>query len=157
MFDITLARALHVGALVHWIGGVCFVTLVVLPGVRSLTEPAERARIFAAIESAFSWQAKISVTVAGLTGFYITHGLAAWGRFLDPGFWWMHAMVAIWLVFTIVLFVLEPLYLDRWFSRQMHAQPARTMAIVQRGHLVLMTLSLITVLAAVLGSHGAFY
>ncbi|MDP3458352.1 MAG: hypothetical protein Q8S09_03660 [Hyphomonas sp.] len=157
MFDISLARALHVAAVVHWIGGVCFVTLVLIPGIRSLAGPGERARIFEAVESAFSWQAKISVTLAGLTGFYMTHRLAAWGRFLDPAFWWMHAMVAIWLVFSVVLFVLEPLYLDRWFARQMQDQPGKTMAIVHRGHLVLMTLSVATVLAAVLGSHGAFY
>lgn len=157
MFDITLARALHVAAIVHWIGGVTFVTLVLLPGVHRLAEPSERARLFEAIESAFSWQAKISVTLAGLTGFYMTHRLAAWGRFLDPAFWWMHAMVAIWAVFSIVLFVLEPLFLDQWFQRQMLSQPGGTMAIVQRGHLVLMTLSLVTVLAAVLGSHGALY
>lgn len=157
MFDITLARALHVAAIVHWIGGVTFVTLVLLPGVHRLAEPAERARLFEAIESAFSWQAKISVTLAGVTGFYMTHRLAAWGRFLDPAFWWMHAMVAIWAVFSIVLFVLEPLFLDRWFQRQMQSQPGGTMAIVHRGHLVLMTLSLVTVLAAVLGSHGALY
>ena len=31
MDDIALARALHVLAVVHWIGGVAFVTLVVLP------------------------------------------------------------------------------------------------------------------------------
>jgi len=157
VFDITLARALHVAAIVHWIGGVTFVTLVLLPGVHRLAEPTERARLFEAIESAFSWQAKISVTLAGLTGFYMTHRLAAWGRFLDPAFWWMHAMVAIWAVFSIVLFVLEPLFLDQWFQRQMQSQPGGTMAIVQRGHLVLMTLSLVTVLAAVLGSHGALY
>ena len=31
MDDIVLARALHVLSLVHWIGGVAFVTLVALP------------------------------------------------------------------------------------------------------------------------------
>jgi uncharacterized membrane protein len=157
VFDITLARALHVAAVVHWIGGVSFVTLVLLPGVHRLAAPAERARLFEAIESAFSWQAKFSVTLAGLTGFYMTHRLAAWGRFLDPAFWWMHAMVAIWAVFSIVLFVLEPLFLDRWFERQMQSQPGSTMTIVHRGHLVPMTFSVVTVLAAVLGSHGALY
>lgn len=31
MDDIVLARALHVLSIVHWIGGVAFVTLVALP------------------------------------------------------------------------------------------------------------------------------
>ena len=157
MFDLALARALHVAAVVHWIGGVSFVTLVLLPGVRRLAVPEERARLFEAIEGAFSWQAKISVTLAGLTGFYMTHRLAAWERFLDPVFWWMHAMVAVWLVFTVILFVLEPLFLHRWFAQQVRQQPAKTMTLVHRGHILLMTVSLITVLAAVLGSHGALF
>ena len=74
-----------------------------------------RARLFKQVEGAFSRQAKISVTLAGLTGFYMTHRLSAWGRFLDSGFWWMHSMVTVWLIFTLVLFVFEPLVLHRWF------------------------------------------
>ena len=31
MDDVTVARALHVLAVVHWIGGVAIVTLVILP------------------------------------------------------------------------------------------------------------------------------
>ncbi len=157
MDDLNIARALHVLAIVHWIGGVSFVTLVLLPGVRKLAVAEDRARLFEQVESAFSWQAKISVTLAGLTGFYMTHRLDAWYRFLDPGFWWMHAMVAVWLVFTLVLFVFEPLILHRWFAERAERAPEATMAFVWRGHLILLTLSLVTVLAAVLGAHGALW
>ena len=87
----------------------------------------------------------------------MTHRLDAWYRFLDPGFWWMHAMVAIWLVFTLVLFVFEPLFLHSWFAERSAHAPEETMALVWRGHLVLMTLSLVTVIASVLGAHGALY
>tara|TARA_R110000850_G_scaffold64116_3_gene144304 strand:- start:96520 stop:96993 length:474 start_codon:yes stop_codon:yes gene_type:complete len=157
MLDMTIARALHVLAVVHWIGGVSFVTLVLLPGVRRLATPDNQADLFARVESAFSWQAKVSVTLAGLTGFYMTHRLAAWGRFLDPGFWWMHAMVAIWLVFTLVLFVLEPLFLHRWFEAGVAVDPAGTLDRVQKGHIVLLIASLVTVGAGVLGAHGALW
>lgn len=157
MDDVTFARALHVAAIVHWIGGVSFVTLVLLPAVRRMAEPKDRARLFEQIESAFSWQAKISVTLAGLTGFYITHRLAAWFRFLDPGFWWMHAMVAVWLIFTLVLFVLEPLFLHTWFAEKARHDPEKAMVIIWRGHLALLTFSLVTVFAAVLGAHGVLY
>lgn len=157
MNDLTIARAIHVAAIVHWIGGVSFVTAVLLPGVRRLTAPEDRARLFEQVEGAFSWQAKISVTLAGLAGFWMTHRMDAWYRFLDPGFWWMHAMVAIWLVFTLVLFVFEPLFLHRWFAERAARAPEATMALVWRGHLVLLTLSLVTIIASVLGAHGALY
>ena len=32
----------------------------------------------------------------------------AWDRFRHAGYWWMHAMVLVWVVFTLMLFVLEP-------------------------------------------------
>ncbi len=81
MDDLTIARAIHVAAIVHWIGGVSFVTVVLLPGVRRLAAPEDRARLFEQVEGAFSWQAKISVTLAGLAGFWMTHRIDAWGRF----------------------------------------------------------------------------
>jgi hypothetical protein len=45
----------------------------------------------------------------------MVHGLDAWGRYLDLSFWWVHLMTLVWLIFTLVLFVLEPLFLHRWF------------------------------------------
>jgi len=155
--DVTIARALHVLAVVHWIGGVSLVTLVILPAIRRLARPAEQLATFEAIEGRFSFQAKISVTIAGLTGFYMTERLDAWHRFLEPGYWWMHAMVLIWLVFTIVLFVAEPLFLHAWFRARAERQPARTFRLVQRAHIALLLAAAVTTAAAVLGSHGLLY
>lgn len=63
-------------------------------------------------------------------------------------------MVAIWGVFTLVLFVLEPLFLHRWFIERAHREPEGTFRLVTRFHWVLLTLSLITVAGAVAGSRG---
>lgn len=119
--------------------------------------PTERLTLFEAIEGRFARQARISTFVAGATGFYITHRLAAWDRFADPAYWWMHAMVLIWAMFTIVLFVAEPLFLHRWFHTRALHDPDGTFRLVLRLHVVLLTLSLVTVGASVLGAHGAFY
>ena len=153
--DLTIARALHVVAVVHWIGGVSMVTLVILPGLIRSVPPAERLQIFEAIEGRFGRQARISTLIAGLTGFYMTHRLGAWSRFADPSFWWMHTMVATWVIFTVVLFIAEPLYLHRWFHERTENDPDGSLLLVARLHVALLTLSLITVAAAVLGAHGA--
>lgn len=157
VIELTIARALHILAIVHWIGGVFMVTAVILPGVRRLEEPARRIALFEAIEGRFSGQAKISVTLAGLTGFYMTHRLGAWDRFLDPGFWWMHAMVLVWAVFTVVLFVAEPLFLHAWFRRKAEKDPDGTFTLIQRFHWLLLALSLATIGAAMLGAHGILF
>lgn len=155
MDDLTLARALHVLAIVHWIGGVSLVTLVLLPGLIRTQEPSERPALFEMIEGRFAWQARLSTLLAGLSGFYMTHRLDAWDRFADPAFWWMHAMVAVWAIFTFVLYVAEPLFLHRWFHERARAAPEATFALVLNLHRLLLTVSLITVAASVLGAHGA--
>lgn len=152
---ITIARALHVLAVVHWIGGVALVTMVLLPGLMRHVPAKHRLELFEMIEGRFAFQARISTVIAGTTGFYMTHKLAAWERFTDPSYWWMHAMLAIWLIFTVVLFIAEPLFLHRWFRDRADRDPEGTFRLVQRMHILLLTVSLITVGASVLGAHGA--
>lgn len=154
MTDIIIARAIHVLAVVHWIGGVSMVTIVILPALRRSFDPAEQLSLFEKIESGFSFQAKISVTLAGLSGFYMTHRLALWDRFLDPGAWWLHAMLVVWIIFMLMLFVAEPLFFHDWLKQRAAIKPQQTLRLVYRLHLVLLLLSFITVAAAVMGAHG---
>ena len=49
MDDVAVARALHVLAVVIWIGGVAMVTTVVLPAVRGGELGADRLAAFQAI------------------------------------------------------------------------------------------------------------
>jgi uncharacterized membrane protein len=121
--DVTLARAFHVLAVVLWIGGVAFVTTVLLPATRNLHAPAERVVFFETVERRFGRQARVTTVLAGLSGFYMVVRLDLWDRFLSVEYWWMHAMVAVWLLFTLMLFVVEPLFLDRWLPAP---RPGRT-------------------------------
>ncbi|MCC6920754.1 MAG: hypothetical protein IT548_16270 [Alphaproteobacteria bacterium] len=157
MDDLVLARAVHVLAIVHWIGGVSLVTLVILPAVQHLAEPSRRAALFEAIEGRFAWQARVSVALAGLSGFYMAWRLDAWALFGDPSFWWLPAMVLVWAIFTFVLFVAEPLFLHAWFRRRAERDPDGTFRLVLRGHRILLTVSAATVGGAVLGAHGVVF
>jgi uncharacterized membrane protein len=152
---VTLARAIHVIAVVHWIGGVAMVTLVLLPAIGRIAEPERQLALFEAIEGRFARQARVSVTAAGLSGLYMTYGLGIWDRFTDPAFWWMHAMLLVWALFTFVLFVAEPLFLHDWFRRRAGIDPVGTFARVQRMHHLLLAFSAVTIGGAVLGAHGA--
>jgi uncharacterized membrane protein len=154
MDDLAIARALHILAIVHWIGGVALVTAVILPAVRRFSEPSRRAAVFDEIEGRFSLQAKFSVTLAGLSGFYMTWRLDVWERFADPEYWWMAAMVVIWALFTVVLFVAEPLFLNAWFHRRAARDATGTITLIARAHWVLLTLSALTIAGAALGAHG---
>lgn len=146
------SRVLHVLGVVIWIGGVAFVTLVLLPAIRRQVdgdpEQFERA------EGRFSWWARGATLVTGMSGFYMLHLSDGWGRFAQPGQWWLHAMVAVWLVFTLMLFVLEPLFLHRRMHQAVMQDGATALRRIQRLHEVLLVASLVTVAGAVAGSHG---
>jgi uncharacterized membrane protein len=157
MDDITLARALHVLAVVHWIGGVAMVTMVLLPAMSSLAEPERRLAMFEAIEGRFGAQARWSVAVAGLSGFWMTWRLDAWARYVEPRSWWMLAMLLLWAVFAVILYVAEPLFLHAWVRRQAQRDPLGTMAKVLAAHRVLLAVAAVTVAAAVMGAHGMLY
>lgn len=154
MEHMAWARALHVLGVVLWIGGVAFVTTVLLPSIRQRIAPAERVAFFELIENRFATQAKVSTLLVGVSGFYMAHTWNLWARFHLPQFWWMHAMVAVWAIFTVVLFVAEPLFLHRWFLQAAARDPEGTFRRIERMHRMLLTVSLITVLGAVAGSHG---
>jgi uncharacterized membrane protein len=156
MDDLTLARALHVVAIVVWIGGVAFVTLTLLPALkRERADEGWFAR-FSAYERRFAWVARAMVLIAGGSGFYLVVALDAWQRFGDAAYWWMHAMVIVWVIFTLMLFVLEPLVFDRLLAGMVRRNPARAHRLLTRLHWMLLAVSLIAAFGAAAGSHGAF-
>jgi len=153
MDDVAVARAIHVLFVLLWIGGVAFVTTALLPAVRRLKAPHERMQLFDQIERRFAAQARISTVFVGLTGFYMMYRFDMWDRFRHVGFWWIHAMVVVWLLFTTMLFIVEPLILHRWLL-QSALRPELVFIRVEWLHRLLLFISLVTVLAAVMGSHG---
>ena len=112
-----LARIFHVLAVVLWIGGVGFVTTVLIPSISKTEEPAARLKIFEAIETKFGFQAKLTTLVAGISGVYMLEVTDGWSRYLNYEFWWLHLMTFVWAVFTLVFFILEPLFLQKMVSQ----------------------------------------
>lgn len=92
MNELTLARIIHLLGVVLWIGGVAMITTVLLPVTAKMHSVAEKIEFFEYIEN----------------------------RFTELRYWWMHAMVIVWLLYaiairfgatSILLYVLEPLVL----------------------------------------------
>jgi uncharacterized membrane protein len=113
MDGLALARALHVVAVVVWIGGLSIVTTALLPAIRRGELGGNWLAAFQAIERRFVWQARIAILLVGGTGLYMIEEADLWDRFSSLAYWWMHAMVGLWAIFAIGLFLVEPLILDR--------------------------------------------
>jgi uncharacterized membrane protein len=80
--------------------------------------------------------------------------MGAWDRYQQVQFWWIHLMTLIWFIFTIVLFVLEPLFLHRRFKKLATENSDKAFSLLHRMHKILLALSLITVFVTVAGVHG---
>lgn len=152
----TLARVIHVLAVVLWIGGVGMVTTIIIPAVKRMNSKENKVDNFEKIEGRFALQAKITTLLTGISGFYMLYVLDAWSRYFELKYWWLHAMTILWVIFTLVLFVLEPLVLHKLFKKHAKSNHEKTFAIMHRAHWILFALSLITIAGAVAGSHGIF-
>ena len=114
----------------------------------------DRVALFDHLEAGFARQARVTTLITGLSGLWLTHRLNAWSRFTAAEYWWMHGMVAVWVLFTLMLFVIEPWFLHRWFQARAVRNPDGTFALIEDLHRVLLVVSLVTVMAAAAGSHG---
>lgn len=155
--DLALARAVHVLGVVVWIGGVSLITTVLLPAIREWPTEENPIDFFEKIERRFAWQARIVTLLTGLSGFYLIHRMDVWSRYLSLEFWWIHVMTLVWLIFTLVLFVLEPFVLHDQLMRRAERDPEGTLVFILRAHRFLLALSLLAVFGAVTGSHGLLF
>ena len=152
--DLALARAIHVLALVHWIGGLAVVTTIVLPQARGLPDAKAAVAAFEAFERRFAFQVRISILFVGLSGIYMLAKLDAWDRFQYAAFWWLDLMVAVWLLFALLVYVLEPLALHRRFREFALRDKNRAFAAAAGFHGVALLISAFAIVAGVLGAHG---
>jgi uncharacterized membrane protein len=77
MIELTITRAIHVMSIVIWIGGVSFVTMVILPAIKSQYGFSQQESIFHLIENRFAKIAKWMLLIAGVSGLYMVDQLNA--------------------------------------------------------------------------------
>ena len=109
--------------------------------------------LFGAIERRFAAQVRWSIPIAGASGLWMTYRMDLWHRFADLHFWWMSAMAGLWLVFALIVFVLEPLLHPR-FEAEGRRDPIAMLRRMSRVHAVLLAIAAVTVLGAVVGAQG---
>ena len=152
--DFALARAVHVLSLVHWIGGVAVVATIILPRASKLPDAELAIEEFEAFERRFASQARVSVLLAGASGVYMLMKLDAWDRLRYASFWWLHLMIAVWAIFALMIYVLEPLLMHRLFRSYALQHKNSAFALVLRLHAFVLLVSALAIVAGVLGAHG---
>lgn len=152
MTDVAIALGLHVFAVMWWVGGLTFVTLVILPLLRSGTMGAIQPA-FHQVESRFAPQVKLCLLIVGVTGLYMLWRLNAWAWLVDGHKWWLPAMLLYWLWFCLMLFVLGPAGMLKKMMQGAAGDEAAAWRRLHSVHAVLMVLGWIIIFSALAGDH----
>src|SRR5690625_3602640 len=147
MTALGVAIGLHLLGVIWWIGGLAFVTLVVLPLLRS-GKLGDIQTGFQMIESRFAPQVKVAMILVGVTGLYMFYTLNIWHWLVNPHTWWLPAMVLYWLWFAIMLFVLGPIGLLRRIMKGSNGSPEKAWQRLHRMHAILLVIGLIIIAGA---------
>jgi uncharacterized membrane protein len=126
-----------------------------LPRAQALPNSTDAVAAFEAFERHFARQVRVSIFLVGLSGVYMIIKLDGWGRFGQASFWWLDLMVAVWALFALMVYVLEPLLIHRLFHDFALRQKHRAFAIATRLHLIALCISAFAIAAGVLGSLGS--
>ena len=150
---LPMLLAVHVLSVMLWIGGLAFVTTVMLPALARLPA-AQRIPAFLEIERRFGSQARVLVLVVGASGAGLLARLSLASLLGTAQGLWLDGMIAFWALFMLLLFVLEPAVLHRRLRERGARDGEATRVLLLRAHAVLLALALIVVTAAVLGVQG---
>jgi len=103
-----IALMIHVLAVIIWIGGVAFVTMIMFPIIQRTDNSLEQVMMFQGVEHRFGKIAKVMVILTGISGFYL---LSIKGFGIGAGI-----MIFVWTLYASLLFFLEKPLFKRLFE-----------------------------------------
>ena len=149
---------IHLLAVIIWIGGLAFVTVIIFPVIFKTPDPLGKVLTFQRIEHRFARIARFFVVIVGISGIamlFITgwHALLFTSSGIPLTF-----MSLLWVFWMVMLFGVEPLVIKKMLERM--AKEPEEMTIdsvfkrVNRMHWVLLFASLLASIAGVLTAHS---
>lgn len=155
-----LMHIIHLLTVVLWIGGLAFVTIIVLPMAIKNPDALGKVLMFQRVEHRFAPLARIYNIVTGATGFVMVFQ-TGWHKLY---FTWAGApltvMTAIWVFWFVMLWGLEPLVIRKMLENM--AKGGEKMEIetvfarMNRLHWMMVFISLVAAVAGALVAHGPF-
>ncbi len=153
-----LMHIIHVLTVILWIGGLAFVTVIVLPMAIKTPDALQKVLLFQRIEHRFASLARIYNVVTGASGFVMLF-TTGWYRmlFTKSGIP-LTFMTLVWVFWFVMLFGLEPIIIRKMLA-QMAAGGAKLDidAIFKRLNIMhwgMVAISLAAATAGVLVAHG---
>ncbi|MBI1910451.1 MAG: hypothetical protein HYS21_00450 [Deltaproteobacteria bacterium] len=149
---------IHLLTVILWIGGLAFVTGIVLPMAIKTPDPLQKVLTFQRVEHRFAPIAKWYNIITGISGFFMVY-LMGWHKlyFTKAGIA-LTFMTGIWLFWFIMLVGLEPIVIRKMLEKM--AREGDKMDIdgifrkVKKLHWFMVAISLAAAAAGALVAHG---
>lgn len=104
---LKVALFLHIVSALFWVGGMLFLTLVLVPFLNAIQDPREKSRIYQIVGKRYrslGWVAIITLLVTGPVVLYTLYGVSLQGLF-DPAFHATHFGRTIAIKLTLVVII----------------------------------------------------
>ncbi|MBF0565766.1 MAG: hypothetical protein HQK89_11025 [Nitrospirae bacterium] len=150
---IPVLIAIHVIAVVIWIGGVSFVTVVVFPMILRMEDSMEKVLFFQGTEHRFARIAKACVVVVGLTGGGLLQLTGEWKNLFTKAGIGPTVMLLVWCFYVLVLLFEKNLFKVMFKGEAQH-DTRRVFVRLTGFHWVVMGLSLMAVGIGVYTGHA---
>jgi uncharacterized membrane protein len=150
---LKISASLHVIGVVIWIGGVAFVTMILLPLIHVMTDPMEKAMLFQRVEHRFSRIVKVVIILVGVTGLYNLHQKGLYIIMPTLQGFWLDLMIAVYLFYALLIFGLEKALFKRIFKDVKQLNADQIFFRMSVFHWAVLALSLLAVGAGVIGTY----
>lgn len=155
-----LMHIVHLLTVILWIGGLAFVTIIMLPMAISTPDPLQKVLTFQRVEHRFARLARAYNLVTGVSGLVMMF-LMGWHRYLFtleglP----LTIMFLIWVFWFVMLFGLEPIVIKKMLENLSKSGNKMDIDAVftrmNRLHWLMLFISLAASAAGALVAHGPF-
>lgn len=150
----------HIVAVILWIGGLVFVTGVVLPMAIKTPDALQKVLTLQRIEHRFAPLAKWYNIITGVTGFAMVYLMGFEGLYFTKEGAALTFMTAVWLFWFVMLVGLEPVIIRKMLEKM--ARESGQMDIdgifrkVKKLHWFMVAVSLLAAAAGAVVAHGGF-
>lgn len=150
---VPLLIAVHVLAVVIWIGGVAFVTMVVFPMIMRMESSIEKVLFFQGVEHRFANIAKLCVFIVGLTGIGLLQITGEWNVLFKVTGIGPTLMLIVWIFYVLIL-LFEGKLFKIIFRGDAQQDTARVFFRLSVFHWFVLGMSLLAIGIGVLAGHG---
>ncbi|MBI5561932.1 MAG: hypothetical protein HY894_03630 [Deltaproteobacteria bacterium] len=154
-----LMHVIHLLTVILWIGGLAFVTIIILPMAISTKDSLQKVLTFQRVEHRFASLARIFNVITGASGFVMLYQ-TGWHRLLfTRGAVPLTFMTMVWVFWFVMLWGLEPLVIKKMLEKMIKGEEKMDIDAVfiklNRMHWFMVAISLAAAAAGALTAHGS--